>query len=111
MRILIQQRPDPTGLRSTEILGNDATTGHEHREFVIHIFRRRAVRDGMEPRLAIWMGKDAVFKKARRTGMLRRWTRPKDPFILFDLFVRNTPVIYWTADRSATQFIEQFFRL
>src|SRR5712671_5808697 len=102
MRILIQQRPDPTGLGPAEILRNNATTGHEHREFVIHIFRRRAVRDGMEPRLAIWMGKDAVFKKARCTGMFRRGARPKDPFMLFDLFVRNAPVIYWTADRSAT---------
>src|SRR5262249_37215100 len=98
MRILVQQRPDPARLRPTEILRNDAAAGHEQRELVVHIFRGGTVRDGMEPRLAIWMGEDAIFKKTRRPRMPRCGARPEDSFLLFDLFVRNAPVIYWAAD-------------
>src|SRR5262252_4340213 len=102
---LLHQKSYAARLIAGKVLIDDAPTGENQRELFIGNFLRPAVFNRVKPGLAVGMI-EAIFKQARRAGMIQGWTRPEDAVVRLNFFPGDAVVVGIPAARSDPQLFE-----
>ncbi len=103
LRIMIHERTDPPRLLTGKKLTYDPAGREDDRIVGIDLFGRGREARHVEPRLAVGEIKSPfalsdrvpgiLFEKPRRAGMLFSRTRPENPVLSLDFFIRDAGVI------------------
>src|SRR6478672_9298026 len=100
LRILVHQCTDAAGLGPRQILANHPPCSEIKRIFVIHRIAAGAPFRDVEMSLAVVGVKLVIHKKAWRSGMVERRTRPKNTLLLIHPLIRDAVVVSHTAARG-----------
>src|SRR5712691_7375419 len=89
---LLDEKSDTSRLIAGEILIDNASASQNQRKLSIGCFLGRLVINRVKLSFTIRMI-ETLFEQTRRTWMILRRTRPKDPVLLFDFLPRDAVVV------------------